>query len=161
MAHGKYLFNKRSLQARGGEGVEEPRVLTAAWGSLVLLVAAGRGVVNSGGVVQDSRTGQWGVEGRGPDLHGRDLARVGGARPLWEPPGRRCSGQQPPPAQPPLPPALAAPRVPTSGRLRLPSPPPFLRPPAPGRVWGARPSAPGSKEGGPVPPSGAASPRPP
>ena len=106
-------------------------------------------MVNTGGVVQASRADQWGAEGRGPDLHGRDLARVGGARPLWEPPGRRCSGQQPPPAPLPLPPALAAPRVPTSGRLRLPPPTPFLRPPAPGRVWGARPFPPGSKEGGP------------
>uniref|UniRef100_A0A8C0M6N7 K Homology domain-containing protein n=3 Tax=Carnivora TaxID=33554 RepID=A0A8C0M6N7_CANLF len=92
-----------------------------------------------------------GAEGRGPDRHGRGFDRVGGARPLWEPPGRRCSGQQPPPALPPLPPALAAPRVPTSGCLRLPPPVPLLRPPAPSRVWGARPST-GEQRRGSRPP---------
>lgn len=54
------MLNKRTLQVRGEEGVDESRVLLVAWGSLVPLSAVGRGVVNPGGVAQASRTDQWG-----------------------------------------------------------------------------------------------------
>uniref|UniRef100_F6ZD34 NOVA alternative splicing regulator 2 n=1 Tax=Macaca mulatta TaxID=9544 RepID=F6ZD34_MACMU len=91
---------------------------------------------------------------KGVALPGMGVTSWGGrGQALWEPPGRRCSGQQPPPAPSPPPPAPAAPRVPTSGRLRLPPPATLLRPPAPSRVWGARPSCPREPRGGGLVPS--------
>lgn len=95
--------------------------------------------------------------GRGPDLHGRDAQAGGRPGLLWSL-REEDARQQPPPTQPPLPPALAAPRVPTSGRLGLP-PAPSSGSPRPGQGLGAWPSARGVKKGVPSS-SGVASPRP-
>ena len=131
----------------------EPRVLIVAWGSLVPLPAAERGVVTPRGRGPGFKDRPMGAP-KGAALTGMGVALSG-----WEGPGRcgslreedarasshrqpcrRCRPHPPPPGSP-----LAAA---SASYLRSRS----SGPPAPSRVWGARPSGRGTKEGGPDPP---------